>query len=175
VRVAAVVVLVLALALSYLRVESIRDLKLRKWVRMGANYADLDVTEWWAGLVRLALLLLAVVLGLCVMSLVPRGRSLLSTWGRRTMYVYLLHLIPLYLLGQLTDAYEWFDSLPRFALAILLGTLWAVVLASGVVARVFRPLVEPRLEWLRARDLTVPAVSGAGGAAPGRLAAPTDR
>jgi fucose 4-O-acetylase-like acetyltransferase len=162
VRAVAAAVLLIALALSYFGVDAIRDLGLRKWARMGANYVDLGVPEWWGGAVRLALIGLAVLLGVAALALVPYGRSIISTWGTRTMYVYLLHLTPIYLIGELTDAYEWFDSVPRFALACAMAVAWAAALSTGVVRRIFRPLIEPELAWLRPKD--EPAASaGAGG------------
>ncbi|WP_138756799.1 acyltransferase family protein [Modestobacter altitudinis] len=72
-RVGAVVILAGALALAYLHIDGIRDLRLRPWVRMAANYDDLGRPEWWAGVVRVALAGLAPLLGACVLSLVPRG------------------------------------------------------------------------------------------------------
>jgi fucose 4-O-acetylase-like acetyltransferase len=174
VRLGSAAVLLATLVSAYLAIGQVRDLALRDWARMASNYVELGRPEWWAFAVRLGMFALAVVLATCVLSLVPRRRSRISAWGARTMYVYLLHLFPLYLLGEVTDVYEWFDSLPRFALGVLAALAWTVLLSSGVVRRVFRPIVEPRLTWLRAPEPGGPP----GTVGPGQLpatAGPIDR
>ncbi|WP_171057947.1 hypothetical protein [Modestobacter altitudinis] len=57
---------------------------------------------------------------------------------------------------ETTSALEWFNALPRLFLLMALAVLWAALLSTSAVQRVFRPLVEPRLDWLRA----VPAAAG---------------
>jgi fucose 4-O-acetylase-like acetyltransferase len=150
VRAAAVAVLSGAVLVAYLYVGQVREWRLRKWAQMAINYADLGMPEWWAGFVRLAMLALAVALGAAVLLLVPRGRSRLTKWGQATMYVYMLHLFPLYLLRTTTDLFVWFDSVPRFCLLIGLAVVLTVVLSTRPVLRLFRPVVEPRLDWLLA-------------------------
>ena len=63
------------------------------------------------------------------------------------MYVYLLHSFVLYPLretGFLAERTEPLWVLATIAFAIML----AVVLATPPVRRLFRPLVQPRLNWL---------------------------
>ncbi|MGY1594139.1 acyltransferase family protein [Geodermatophilus sp. SYSU D00708] len=147
-RVLAAAVLVAALVVGVLQVDTVRALDLQEWARMSLPYTATGEAQWWSGGVRLVQLLLAVLLGGALMALVPRGRSVLTGWGGATMYVYLLHLVPIYLLRELTDAFEWFDSLPRLTLLVALAVAWTCVLSTRAVRRFSRPVVEPRLSWL---------------------------
>lgn len=170
VRLGAVVVLAGVLALAYANVGAIRDLRLRQWARMTVDYVDLGAPEWWAGLVRIGLFALTLLLGACLLSLAPRGASVMTAWGSRTMYVYLLHLIPVYFVREATTALAWFNTVPRLLAVVALAVLWAALLSTRPVQRVFRPVVEPRLDWLRARPAGHPAAAGSlDGAAAGRV------
>ncbi|WP_448610067.1 acyltransferase family protein [Geodermatophilus sp. URMC 60] len=146
--VTAAVVLALAPVVAYLHIDDVRDWRLRGFAQMGANYADLDTPEWWAAVVRLGLLALAVLLGGAVLVLVPRAASRVTRWGTRTMYVYLLHLFPVFLLRELTDVQAWFDSGPRFLLLIAVAVAWTCLLCTDPVRRATRWIVEPRCRWL---------------------------
>jgi fucose 4-O-acetylase-like acetyltransferase len=151
VRTAAVVVLLSAPVVAYLAIDVVRALRLRQWAQMEYNYVELDMPEWWAGLLRMGMFGIALVLGCAFLVLVPRGPGRMSGWGASTMYVFLLHLFPLFLLRELTDVQDWFDSAPRFALLVVLAVGWSIALSSAPVRRLFRPLVEPRVAWLFAR------------------------
>ncbi|MGY1641617.1 acyltransferase family protein [Geodermatophilus sp. SYSU D00703] len=162
-RLAAATVLVAAPVVAWLRVDDVREWQLRGFTQMQSNYVDLGVPEWWAGLVRLGLLGLAVLLGACVLVLVPRSASRVTRWGTATMYVYMLHLFPIYLLREQTGVLDWFDSAPRFALLVLLAVAWTCVLSTEPVRRGSRWLVEPRVPWL-----VRPAPTGSGNRAGAR-------
>ena len=103
-------------------------------------------------LTRGSLLVLGFVLSLAVLSLVPRGTAWFSAFGQRTLYCYLLHGFVVLLLAHL----NFFDTMAGGgiynAVAVALGaTALAIVLMSGVVGRVFRPLLQPRLDWVLKR------------------------
>ena len=147
-RVAAVSVLLTAPAAAYLWIDEVRALELRAWTQMQQNYADLGLPQWWAGGLRLGLTATALLMGGALLVLVPRGRGRITDWGAATMYVYMLHLFPVYVLREKTDFFGWFDSLPRLALLVVAGVGLTCLLSTVVVRRVFRPLVEPDVRWL---------------------------
>jgi fucose 4-O-acetylase-like acetyltransferase len=147
-RIAATLVLVATVAGAYLGIDAIRQLRLREWVQMADNYADMGQPQWWAGGLRLSLLVLAVLLGAAVLVLVPRSAGRMAQWGSATMYVYMLHLFPIYLLRYSTDFFTWFDSAPRLVLLIGGAVAWSCLLATDPVRRIFRRIVEPRASWL---------------------------
>jgi fucose 4-O-acetylase-like acetyltransferase len=150
VKVLAAAVLLAAPLAAYTWIDHTRELRLRSWTQMTFNYAELGAPEWWAGGVRLVLVALALLLGASVLVLVPRGRNRITDWGSATMYVYMLHLFPIYLLRRETGFFEWFDSLPALALLVVAGIALTAVLSTTVVRQIFRPVVEPDVRWLLA-------------------------
>ncbi|GAA5203794.1 acyltransferase family protein [Microbacterium jejuense] len=129
-------------------VDDWRAMNLREWLFYDENYASIGGTQWWAGGVRLALMLVAVVLATAFFALVPRGTHWWTHFGQYTMYVYLLHSFVLYPFrenGLLRNAEPTWLWLP---LVIVLSVLIALGLATRPVRRIFRPLVEPRPSWL---------------------------
>lgn len=110
--------------------------------------------DWWAialggAGVRLALLLIATAMTLALLILAPRGHGIITIWGTRTLYVYLLHG-PIVALLRSSGAVDWFDAFGSAGVVMLIGVGAAttVVLSFGFVARLFRPVIEPRLEAL---------------------------
>jgi fucose 4-O-acetylase-like acetyltransferase len=133
-------------------IQPFRDLHLQHWFFYDDSYFDIGAPEWWAGLVRLGLILLAVVLSAAFFVLVPRRETFFSGFGQATMYVYLLHSFVLYPLresGVLRDDHA---SATWLLTMVFASTAIAVALASPLVRRVFRVLVEPTPRWLLSRD-----------------------
>jgi fucose 4-O-acetylase-like acetyltransferase len=140
-------------------VDEWRAMNLREWLFYDDNYSALGATFWWAGGVRLALMVIALVLSAAFFTLVPRGGHWWTHFGQYTMYVYLLHSFVLYpfresgVLRGLDPTWLW---LP---IVIVLSGVIAVVLATKPVRRIFRPVVEPRPAWLF-RDATLAGKEG---------------
>lgn len=129
-------------------IDTWKAIDLRRWLFYVDAYADLGGEEWWAGGVRIALMLLALLLCASFFLLIPRGTYWWTTFGQYTMYVFLLHSFVLYpfresgVLRDLDPTWLW---LP---LVTLLSVLLALALSTRPVRWVFRPLVEPRPTWL---------------------------
>ncbi|GAA1843018.1 acyltransferase family protein [Microbacterium koreense] len=129
-------------------VDGWRAMNLREWLFYNDNYSSIGGTEWWAGGVRLALVVVALVLCAALFVLVPRGTHFWTHFGQYTMYVYLLHSFVLYpfresgVLRDLDPTWLWLPIVVAASVVIALG------LATKPVRRVFRPLVEPRPAWL---------------------------
>jgi fucose 4-O-acetylase-like acetyltransferase len=124
-------------------VGTARHGKLRAWFQLERNYADLGADGWVPGVERLALTGLSVLLCLAVLVLVRSTSDLLGRWGQATMYVYLLHVFPIYALRQTEWFGSWFDSVPRFAVLVAGAVALTAVLSTHAVTAAFRPLVEP--------------------------------
>ena len=146
-----------------------------RWLRLGHfmfvadPYAEFGRSEWWAGGARLAVLLLAIVFSSAFLLLMPRRHTFFSAWGAATLYIYLLHtffLFPLREFGWLEGPQPWWLLWALIALAVGI----AVLLSQPWVMRLFRPLVEPRANWLFAkrdetlRTATLPLDGGRGSA-----------
>ncbi|WP_460774963.1 acyltransferase family protein [Microbacterium sp. GXF7504] len=145
---AAVLLFAGAFALAWGFSDAWRDMNLRTWMFYDDAYAALGGTEWWAGGVRILLMLCAVVLMTAFFVLLPWRETWWTHFGRATMYVYLLHSFVLYpfresgALRGLDPTWLW---LPVVCVA---SVLVALALATKPVRTVFRPLVEPRAAWL---------------------------
>ncbi|WP_407666026.1 acyltransferase family protein [Microbacterium keratanolyticum] len=124
------------------------SIDLRHWLFYDSSYVDLGGTQWWAGGVRIILIIVALLLSVAFFALVPRGTHWWTRFGQYTMYVYLLHSFVLYpfresgALRGLDPTWLWLPLVTALSVAI------ALALATSPVRRVFRPLVEPRPAWL---------------------------
>ncbi|MGJ0387915.1 acyltransferase family protein [Microbacterium sp. CGR1] len=148
IRIASILVLAAAGFAAWNWIDVWKEFDLRHWLFYEDAYADLGGEQWWAGGVRIALMLLAVLLSAAFFTLIPRGTYWWTRFGQYTMYVFLLHSFVLYPFresGALRDLDPTWLWLP---LVTLLSVALALALATKPVRWVFRPLVEPRPRWL---------------------------
>jgi fucose 4-O-acetylase-like acetyltransferase len=147
-RTAAVLLLVAWLVVIWRFIDFFRAIDLRFWFFYDDSYAGLGEDAWWAGLVRLGLILLAIVLSAAVFSLIPRRTTWITRFGQATMYIYLLHSFVLYPIRE-TGVIEDLHASAMWLLSMILcGIAVSIALASPLVRKVFRPLVEPKPRWL---------------------------
>ncbi len=148
IRAAAVTLFGLWLWVVLANLDLFREIDLRFWFFYDDHYRALGESSWWAGLLRLGLILLAVLLSTAFLVLIPRRETFFTAFGQATMYVYLLHSFVLYPIresGVLKDEHSsavWLLTMVFASLAI------SVLLASPWIRRIFRPLIEPRPAWL---------------------------
>lgn len=115
-----------------------------EWLYQRSSYDDLGATVPGAFVDRGLLLLIGVVSAFGVLTLVPHGRSWLTTAGRYSMIVYLLH--GFVVKGATYAGYdEWLPDNPRaqVLITVALGIALACLIAWQPVARVLAPLVDP--------------------------------
>lgn len=153
-----------AIAIVFVAVPGFREVwRIDKWLTWRDDYASLFENgaigdwvpgEWWAvalgGIgVRSALLVVAAAMTLALLVLVPRGHSVITVWGSRTLYIYLLHA-PIIAILRETGTVDWMGSfgVPGVLLALAVGAVIAVLLSMTWVTKVFWPVIEPRLGWL---------------------------
>ena len=148
VRGAAIIVLGGWLATVVLLIRQFRDIQLQHWFFYADSYDVIAGDAWWAGPVRLGFIVLAVALSAAFFALVPRSTTWFTGFGQATMYVYLLHsflLYPIRETGVLKDDHAsatWLVGMVLACIAI------SIVLATPLIRRVFRPLIEPKPRWL---------------------------
>ncbi len=148
VRAAALGILTAWVAVLIIFIESFRAINLRFWFFYDDSYRTLGEDQWWAGLVRLGLIVLAVLFSACFFVLVPRRETWMTDLGTATMYVYLLHTFVLYpiresgILGDEHSSTLWLVSMILASIGI------SIALSSPLVRRIFRPLIEPKPRWL---------------------------
>lgn len=129
-------------------IQFFRDIHLQGWFFYDDGYERLGDDAWTAGLIRLGLIALAALLSAAFYALVPRRNTIFTVFGQATMYIYLLHSFVLYPIresGVLKDDHSsaiWLLTMVFASVAI------SIALASPLVRRIFRPLVEPKPDWL---------------------------
>ncbi len=62
-----------------------------RWLWGSFSYASLNHPEWFAGVYRLGVYAIAVVVGLSFFSLIPQTKRFYSCIGRYTLWIYLIH------------------------------------------------------------------------------------
>lgn len=123
------------------------DTSWRRWMYFVFPYEEVGHSEWYAGLIRVGLITLALVVSMLFLVVVPRGKTFFSEWGARSIYVYLLH-------GFFIRAYSglnWHDHLSGAALYLsvtAMSVLLAVFLSSKWVMAATHPLVQPKVHWI---------------------------
>ena len=147
-RAAALAVFGLWLAVIGTFIQTWRDLDLRFWFFYDDSYTGLGESAWWAGLIRLALILVAVILCAAFFLLVPRRQNWMTKFGQATMYIYLLHSFLLYPLRESGFLRGEHSSASWLVFMILACVAISIFLASPLVRRVFRPIIEPKPKWL---------------------------
>lgn len=151
VRAAALGLFVAVAAVFVAFIDVWRDIDLRLWFFYDDSYQGLGEGVWWAGLVRLGLIALAVLLSAAFFVLVPRRQTWMTGFGQATMYVYLLHSFVLYPIRQSGMLRQGLDPDVWLVIMLVAAVGIAVVLSTAPVRRVFRPLIEPKPRWLFVR------------------------
>jgi fucose 4-O-acetylase-like acetyltransferase len=125
-----------------------RDVDLRFWFFYDDSYSGLGEDQWWAGFVRLALIALAVVLSAAFFVLIPRSETWFTGFGKATMYVYLLHSFILYPIRETGVLLEEHSSATWLLSMIFACVAISIALSSPLVRRLFRPIIEPKPDWI---------------------------
>jgi fucose 4-O-acetylase-like acetyltransferase len=99
---------------------------------------------------RAELLSVGLLMSFAALALVPKRRSWTTRLGGRTIYTYLLHG---YIVLVLSLEFDVFNRVEHFGVFAVIGTIVGAVivanlLMTAIVAKVFRPLFEPKLTWL---------------------------
>lgn len=109
-------------------------------------YYEIGQPVWLCFLFRLIAYLSAFLTGLAFMLLIPKTRTIISLIGERSLYVYLLHSLILYIFVQ-SKALSTINNLYVFAGITISGVFLAVLLSTNTIQRITRPLVEPYKIW----------------------------
>ncbi|WP_411350184.1 acyltransferase family protein [Paenibacillus sp. WLX2291] len=125
----------------------------KEWLYGSFSYESLGHNEWSAGIYRVGVYALAVLVGASVMSLMPQRRIAgVSGMGGNTLYTYLLHGF-LVMALTVSGFYEWFVDVPvRGLLLIPLGLLITFMLSLSSVRVMSSWLVEPGVKRIFKRQ-----------------------
>jgi fucose 4-O-acetylase-like acetyltransferase len=138
-----------------LNIEALREVQVRRFLLYDESYATFDYSEFWAGGIRLAVMLLAFALIVAFLILIPRRTTWFTALGAATMYIYLLHTFLLYPLREtgVLDGPQPGWVLPAM---VVLSVAISIVLSLPIVRRMTRPLVEPKARWLFRPSIATP-------------------
>ncbi|MEU5595188.1 acyltransferase family protein [Streptomyces sp. NPDC020298] len=149
VRVVAAVALAGALALAYWAAPRFDY----AWFFHRDSAADLGVPAWYGPVMTLAVFGCSLTLVACFLAWVPGRRTWFTALGAGTLYGYLLHGFVV----QAANHWNWsrfgrpHDPLGELAVTLVAG-LVVTALCTAPVRRVFRCVVEPRLDRAFRRD-----------------------
>ena len=104
-------------------------------------------------LVGAILIALAAAMTLALLVVISRKHSIATVWGARTLYVYLLHGVVVWALRE-SGVVDSIGALGWFGIVLLtaIAAGIAVLLSTKPVSAVFRPIVEPKLDWMFGRS-----------------------
>lgn len=148
VRIASAIVLLVAFLVCY-RYSTGWETDWLLW-KQRYDESPLSATPWEGITQRTELLVVGFVLTFAALSLVPKRRSWTTRLGGRTFYSYLLHG---YVILYLHYGLGLFEEVEKYGVVAVIGCIvGSIVLANllmtAIVAKVFRPLFEPKLTWL---------------------------
>jgi fucose 4-O-acetylase-like acetyltransferase len=113
-----------------------------EWLWGSYSYKAIGNPEWYAGIYRIAVSAVTVILSAAVLSLTPTGRTWVSELGGRTMYPFLLHGFLLkYLIYRglydyiQTGAARWLLVAAAVSVTVILSMKWV----EGCFLWLFRP------------------------------------
>lgn len=114
----------------------------RDWLLGSRGYVAGGSEQWWAGSWRLVSIVAGILLALAAASLIPRGRTGLSRFGRYTLYAYLLHIV----IRQIVSAAVLIPDQSGYrglAAVLVAASALTFVLMSWPIRSVTWPAVEP--------------------------------
>lgn len=147
IRIAAAATFVATIAVVAGLLQFWRGLHLGLFVTYSDAYPEFGYPEWWAGLIRLAVMVVAALLCLALLVLVPRRQTWYSEFGQATLYIYLLHTFFLYPLRETDVLTADFSELTVLS-ALCAAAGVTLLLSLPIVRRIFRPVIEPKADWL---------------------------
>jgi fucose 4-O-acetylase-like acetyltransferase len=116
------------------------------WFFNKMPYSSMECNIWFirfGAVFRLLFLASGFLVGFSFLSLVPRGELFITHFGRKTLYVYLLHYFLLKLFVYL-NFYDYFEN--PFLLIItqiLIGTFFTLFLSMQIITKLMSPLIDP--------------------------------
>ncbi|MBW4085502.1 acyltransferase family protein [Paenibacillus sp. S150] len=117
------------------------------WLYGSMTYMQLGAPEWYAGVYRLGMYGLQLAASLAFLGWVPYRLSRMTDWGRRTLYVFLLHGLVVRLAAA-SGIYDYLGNAGGAALVLLCAVSFTVLLSQPAVKRLLHPMVEPSVDWM---------------------------
>ncbi|MFF3356334.1 acyltransferase family protein [Streptomyces sp. NPDC002917] len=151
VRLLAVPVFAGALAVAYWAAPQLNA----AWFYRRDSAQELAAPGWTGAVMTLALFGCSVILVACFFAWVPRREVWFTALGAGTLYGYLLHGF----LAKGSRFWHWYDQdwlhqpFGQITATLIAATV-ITALCTPPVQRIFRPAMEPKMEWAFTRDAT---------------------
>ncbi|WP_284638074.1 acyltransferase family protein [Paenibacillus silviterrae] len=113
------------------------------WLLGSRTYHEMNLSHWYVGLGRIAVYAFALVASAAFLMLQSTKYGRITTWGERTVYVFLLHGAVIKVLTA-AGIYEapW-PPLATVLLMVILGVTITLLLSGSRVAALTHPLIHP--------------------------------
>ena len=118
---------------------------------MNARFDDglFELTSFQAFWVRFGFIAAAILMIFAILSLTPRCKTPFAFLGKNSLYVYILHVVPVAVIRHINFEtgffYDMDTALWRF-LFVMIGFAISFALASKPIVKLFRPLFEPKFD-----------------------------
>lgn len=127
------------------------------WLYGSMTYGQLHEYHWYAGFLRLGMYALQLLASAAFLAWVPKREHRITDWGRRTLYVFLLHGLIVRLLA-VSPVYDAVHGLAGASALLLGAVLLTVLLCQPFVKRFASPIIEPQVDRLLAHIHKIPKV-----------------
>jgi fucose 4-O-acetylase-like acetyltransferase len=118
-----------------------------EWLWGSYTYKEMGITEWYAGVYRIAVASVTVVLSAAILSLTPGVKTWVSELGTRTIYPFLLHgFVIKYALAE--GIYRHIHSGVDQVWLVLSAVIVTLLLSTKWVAKYSSWLFHPRISFL---------------------------
>lgn len=117
------------------------------WLFGSLTFKQMGQTEWYAGILRIFIYALEGLASLAILALVPRREFCMTDWGKRTVYVFLIHGFVVRFMA-ISGLYDYMNS--PFAIALMLAGVvgCTILLAQPQVMKITKPIIEPQTDWM---------------------------
>lgn len=108
-----------------------------------------DISYLGAILVRLGFIVCSVIFSLAFLNLCPKKKSIFTVLGKRSVYIYILHVLIVAVIRHLNYEYGIFkalDSPITKIIYLIFGVVICYVLVSKPVVKLFEKLFEPKFD-----------------------------
>lgn len=155
-RVAAGALSVALFAVLFFYVKDINH----RWLFGSLTYLQLGHTEWYAGVYRLFIYGVEFAASIALLAWVPRFESIMTDWGKRTLYVFLLHGFVVRLV-TVSGVYRRIDNPLEIALLLAFAAGMTILLSQPFVKQWTHPVIEPDTSWLNRVEQKAKGLLGA--------------
>jgi fucose 4-O-acetylase-like acetyltransferase len=131
-----------------------------RWLVGSLNYIQMGHPEWYAGFYRLSLYALQLVASIGLLAWVPRREFIMTDWGKRTLYVFLLHGF-IIRLAVVSGIYNRINHPLEIFLLLVFAVGSTILLAQPFVRKWTHLVIEPDTSWLTIVEKKAKGVIGA--------------